>query len=1298
MKLRSRLAAGLVSAACCASVLSVMPALPSVYAEKVVNNDFEVTYNGWYAIDDVATMTAVEGIGYDGTRGMLVTDRKTPTDGVGSQKGFYLEGGVEYEYSLKVFSETDETFRLSLRVLDAETGEETIKELVVKDVKAGKWTTLKATYTAPKNSYDFALSLKTDSTNDFRFDEVEITTEKDRNAVSAATAEKGLKDEFVDYFRVGNIFGSNTISNTNIQKIMIRDHNAIECENETKPDATLVQNGSTDTNIKVSLGRAAAIIDFCVEHGMAFRGHTMVWHSQTPTWFFRQGFQQGGSYVDTDTMDKRMKSYITNMFNAYKTQYPTLNLYAYDVCNEVIDDGSAAQGGVRSNSDWTKVYRNNSFVEKAFTYARAAAPTTCKLFYNDYNEFAYDKQNCIINTILKPLKEKGVLDGMGMQSHVSAGSGNEWGNTNSYLAAMDKYLNLGIEVQVTELDIACENYRYSATDQAKKYKAIFEHAMQWNQTHEPSQGRVTLIQVWGPKDGNSWVDDYKENGQVKGPNNPLLYDRDYKPKEAYTTLTGMIPQSQWGDGTQYKDDFKITPPEPGPDGCWFHYTFEEGVEGMEGRGSAKVAQTSAAGYNSSHSLACTGRESSWNGASTPLSSLIFKAGEKYSFSADVMFDSGSSTDEFYLTLQYTGSDGEAHWPHIASATAINGEWVQLANPSFEIPEDATNISIYVETAESTIDFYVDEFIGAPEGTVISGPKAINATLLVGDVDCDGKISGSDLSVLKRSLMKGEFTNAIAKTNADVNQNREWDATDVKLLKQFLMGEITEFPVETPKVDWTEAEKQFNGIKLATSYKKDNENNPMTTQRFGADPGWMVYKDRLYVYTTNDAFEYNNNTLQVNSYNSGTINCVSSSDLVNWTDHGAIPVAGRNSRTTNGAAKWASFAWAPDACWKTMADGKDKFFLYFADSAGGIGVLTADSPTGPWSDPLGHALITKSSENCSGVDWMFDPGVYYDPQTKEGYIAFGGGTSGRDASNPKTGRIAKLGDDMISLVSGTVKEMQTPYLFEDSSLIKIGDTWYYSYCTNFSVGGTKTINGVSFNSGQIMCMTSKDPLGPWSGSNLKSMVLGGMCDNGGNNHHSIIYFKDKYYILYHSRQKAIRQFQAEGLRAWDKSANNGAGGWNNSDGNYRSTQINEANYNPSTGAITCTATMGGCKQLENFDPYQVVPAETMANQGGIQVSGVGNTVVTDIDKGDWIKVKSVDFGAGAKTLTVRASSKNGAYIKVCAGGTDGTPIAYVEVPSGNAMTEIPTTVLGASGVSDLTFIFSGQLEFDSWQFK
>ena len=86
---------------------------------------------------------------------------------------------------------------------------------------------------------------------------------------------------------------------------------------------------------------------------------------------------------------------------------------------------------------------------------------------------------------------------------------------------------------------------------------------------------------------------------------------------------------------------------------------------------------------------------------------------------------------------------------------------------------------------------------------------------------------------------------------------------------------------------------FTNLKLKESYKKNGENNPLFTQRFGADPGYLIYQDRLYVYTTNDVIEYDaDGAVCENSYAQiNKINCISSADLVNWTDHGAIPVAG-----------------------------------------------------------------------------------------------------------------------------------------------------------------------------------------------------------------------------------------------------------------------------------------------------------------------------------------------------------------------------------------------------------------------
>lgn len=1257
----------LTAAVCCAGLAAYMPfSGEKVYAAELVNNTFEVNYDGWYGNADAVKLDAQEGAGFGGTRGMLVSGRTSSLDGASSSKGFYLVGGVKNTYSVKVYSNTNEKFRLSLLCIDEETGEETMTELTSKDVKAGEWTELSAKYTAPENSYEFRLTLTTDSTNDFTFDDFLVTTadKRQENVAYAASTEKGLKNAFGKYFRVGNILNGGTIQNSAITANILKDCSSIECENEMKPDATLVQSQCSGTNVGVSLNNAAAIMDFCVKNNIGMRGHTLVWHSQTPTWFFKENYNASNAWVSSSTMDARMESYIKNMFAAIKQQYPGLNLYAYDVANECISDDSnrtANYGGTREpgenisgQSPWVQVYGSNAFVEKAFTYARKYAPEGCDLYYNDYNEYWDHKRDAIYN-MCKDLYNKGLLDGVGMQSHIDSGYDTFSGTVN-YLNAMDKYLTIGCDVQVSELDISLESGKFTLQQQADKYKAIFQHAVDVNKSGKYN-GRVTAVCVWGPNDANSWL---------KAGSDALLYDKNNQPKLAYTTLMGMMPESEWVD--DYEDPGS-DPVEPNEYGWYFADGFEGDLCSWEARGSGGIMTSGRTAFVGSEALFVQDRTSAWNGACKSLNPRAFVPGNEYSFSACVNYFDGDDTDTFYLKLEYTDGNGETQYATIAEATGVKGNWVQLANTNYLIPSDASNMKIYVETAETTNNFYIDEVIGAVAGTSILGPDPVEPPkpVVLGDVNRNGKINILDLAEAKAGV-KGGFSDANMKKAADVDQSGVVDTTDLKLLQQYIAGLITEFPVAEKVVDKEAMEKIFASVNVADSWKNDGENNVLYTQRFGADPGFMVYKDRLYVYTTNDAFEYDSNgNMQENTYNVQTINCHSSADLVNWTDHGAMPVAGRNS---DGPAKWAGFSWAPDACWKNI-NGQDKFFLYFADSAGGIGVLTADSPTGPWSDPLGHALISRSTPNCN-VEWLFDPAVLVDDDGK-GYLYFGGGVPSGKEANPDTARCVQLGDDMISIV-GTPVNINPPYLFEDSSIEKIGDTYYYSYCTNWKTGG----NPYGFGNAEIAYMTSKNPLGPFTyqGIMLKNPAAYQL-DGGGNNHHSLVEFKGKYYMLYHSRNLERKM-----------GVNNGSGY------NYRSPHIDVANVS-SDGKVSATGSMKGVTQIETLSPYTKVQAETMQNQSkGIEVNGLSDTTVTG-GKGDWTKVAGVNFNKGASSITVRASAKNDSVIKICTGGAKGTAIGYVEIPGGGTMSEVTFPLDSVSGKQDLTFVFSDDIVFDWW---
>lgn len=1262
--MKKRIAAALVSAAMIVGTLSVMPMPETVlYADAAfVSDSFEISYDGWTNLGDATMLSAQDSIGYAGSRGMQVTDRLSSEDGAFSEKGLYLDGGEAYNYSIAVRNDGDqtETFRLNLTWVYPDGEKHDSADIAVKEIAPGEWATLSGNYTAPKDTFNLTMKLTNDGTSDFTFDEFNVTGQKKMNANTASAATSCLKDIYANYFRVGTVLNSGTVRNSSMTAIALREFNSLTFENELKPDATMNKSQSSGNNIGVSLNSAAGLLDFCSKNNIGVRGHTFVWHSQTPQWVFKEGLSDGGAWVSKDAMNQRMESYIKNMFAAIKTQYPNLNLYAYDVANECVSDDSNRtknNGGAREpgygngKSPWVQVYGNNDFLINAFTYAKKYAPQGCSLFYNDYNEYWDHKRDCIAATCSN-LFQKGILDGIGMQSHINADA-NGFSGTSAYVTAMKKYAAIGCQVQVTELDISTENSKFSLATQASKYKDVFNAAMEIN---KGSAGKVTAICIWGLNDANTWIG--SENA-------PLLFDGNNQAKPAYNTLKTLVPESYWGDGDNPKGggSVVIEPIKPGADGYYFHCTYESGVENWVERGGTTLAFSSLASYAGEKSLAISGRTDCWNGANYALSSNPFKPGEAFSFSAMAMQNSGAAQD-MMLSLQYEDASGETQYAHLDTQTAASGMWVHLANTEYTIPSGASNVQLYVETAEGTCDFYVDEVIGAVPGTVVSAPTKGSGQR--GDVNNDGAINGLDVAAAKKGILKG-FTDNAEKKRADIDGENEVDVKDVQYLIDFVLRKIDSFPEIVSKIDTAKMEALFANVKATAGYKVDGENNPLYTQRFGADPGFLVYKDRLYVYTTNDDFEYDSaGKIKENSYDVQEINCISSADLVNWTDHGPIPVAGQS-----GAAKWAFCSWAPDACVKTI-NGKDKFFLYFANSGGGIGVLTADSPEGPWRDPIGKALVTGSSPNCNGIPWMFDPAVLVDDDGT-GYLYFGGGVDGKDASNPGTARAVKLGDDMTSL-AGTPVTMNPPYLFEDSSILKIGSTYYYSYCTNFSVPGG---NPYGMNSGEIGYMTSSSPLGPFTYQGIMFKSTGSyQLDGGGNNHHSLVQFKGSYYLLYHARTIERRM----GVQK-----------------NYRSPHIDNATVQ--NGKVSVTGTLKGVTQLEALNPYQTVQAETIYRQAGMTTNGLGDTNMSNKSTGDWFGVKGVAFTNGASSVTMRVKSSAGGAIKITTGSENGKAVGYVEVPATNgSYVDITAPVEGLSGTQNVYFILSGNMSVDSWSFK
>ncbi|MBQ5989742.1 MAG: family 43 glycosylhydrolase, partial [Oscillospiraceae bacterium] len=238
--------------------------------------------------------------------------------------------------------------------------------------------------------------------------------------------------------------------------------------------------------------------------------------------------------------------------------------------------------------------------------------------------------------------------------------------------------------------------------------------------------------------------------------------------------------------------------EPDENGYWFHDTFEDGTNSWSGRGSAKVSSDSGAAQAGSKALSITGREAEWNGAQKTLNSKIFKAGEEYAFSACFNAPKGDDAVEYKLTLQYTDASGETSYDKIAQVSGNPGEFIQLYNPNYKIPEGASGLYLIAETTSDTLDFYIDEVIAGVAGTSIDGPKSSvkPATKIKGDVDFDSRISIADLVALKSGVLNG-FSNKSAQSNGDVDNSGETNAEDAMNLQKYLLGTITEFPDNTP---------------------------------------------------------------------------------------------------------------------------------------------------------------------------------------------------------------------------------------------------------------------------------------------------------------------------------------------------------------------------------------------------------------------------------------------------------------------------------------------------------------------
>ena len=442
------------------------------------------------------------------------------------------------------------------------------------------------------------------------------------------------------------------------------------------------------------------------------------------------------------------------------------------------------------------------------------------------------------------------------------------------------------------------------------------------------------------------------------------------------------------------------------------------------------------------------------------------------------------------------------------------------------------------------------------------------------------------------------------------------------------------------------------------------NMPLFQTKYTADPSPLVIGDTLFLYTSHDASPEDipdeNERHSAGFYMYDWL-LWTTTDMVNWTEHGAV-------------ASLKDFTWRSrdNGGWAIQTvERNGKYYLYAPLHGHGIGVLVSDSPYGPFHDPLGKPLVWQR-EHWDDID----PTVITDDDG-QAYMYWG---------NPNT-YYALLNDDMISLKSGITKlDYHIEHYQEGPWFYKRNGHYYLSYATTCCPEAL----------GYAM---SDSPTGPWES---KGYIMRptqrdrgnhpGICDFGGRS-----YIFGQNYDLMHLETFVHHE--------------------------RRSVSVTEITYNPN-GTINeepYWLDQQPVRQLRWLNPYQRVEAETMAWGYGLKSAKMGipntgvvadmptstgrkNMYVTDIDEGEYIRLRGVDFGAGAKQFRLTASSTGSLTVTLHLDSTDGPVIGTLTLSRTGSVDKyrtFSTKVKDAAGVHDLYLCFSatnGDNRLDWWQFK
>ncbi|BAX79841.1 endo-1,4-beta-xylanase [Labilibaculum antarcticum] len=351
------------------------------------------------------------------------------------------------------------------------------------------------------------------------------------------TSEEGMKDAMKDAYLIGTALNTPQIlgEDSLALQVVTKHFNAVVAENCMKSEVIQPEEGKFDFNL------SDKFVEFGEKNNMFITGHTLIWHSQAPAWFFVDSL---GNDVSRDVMIERMRTHISTVVGRYKGR-----VKGWDVVNETI-----MEDGTFRDSKLVQII-GEDFVKLAFQFAHEADPEA-ELYYNDYSMSIPEKRDGVIRMV-KKMQEAGVrIDGIGMQAHSSI----TLPDMNEFEKSIEAFASLGVKVMITELDITVLPFPdlNVGADVAKSYEfkpelnpypteltdsvsvQLNNRYVEFFELFNKHQDKISRVTFWGVNDSQTWRNNWPVAGRT---DYPLLFDRNNKAKGAVQAIINLKKES-----------------------------------------------------------------------------------------------------------------------------------------------------------------------------------------------------------------------------------------------------------------------------------------------------------------------------------------------------------------------------------------------------------------------------------------------------------------------------------------------------------------------------------------------------------------------------------------------------------------------------------------------------------------------------------------------------------------------------------------------------------------------------------